>query len=166
MMLKFVRKLFSNTLYVQLWQDRIRIVNTDTQASFDEVPYIALRSPDTKQKIISAVGNEALKLKNDSRFVVTNPFAHPRILISDFVLADKVLRYGFHQVQQIRFIPPSPLVVLHPMEKLEGGITQVEVRALQEIALSAGAREARVHVGNPLSTAEFNLAHVCEPQDA
>ena len=35
----------------------------------------------------------------------------------------------------------SPIIVVHPMEKIEGGLTGIEHRAFRELALGAGAPE-------------------------
>lgn len=43
-----------------------------------------------------------------------------------------------------------PVVVIHPMEKIEGGLTEIERRAFQELATAAGARETVVHEGTEI----------------
>lgn len=83
---------------------------------------------------------------------VFNPFAHPRSLVSDFTLAQQVLKTFVRRVVGggFRFLP-SPLVVMHPLGEHAGGLTQVEVRALRELALGLGAREAQVWQGPALT---------------
>ena len=44
---------------------------------------------------------------------------------------------------------------MHPLEKTEGGLTQIEVRALQELAAGAGAIEAHVWQGRELMDYEL-----------
>jgi hypothetical protein len=46
-------------------------------------------------------------------------------------------------------------MLILPMEKTEGGLSQVEERVLQELALGAGARRALVWVGQELSDQEL-----------
>jgi len=45
-------------------------------------------------------------------------------------------------------------ILLHPLERIDGGLTQIEERALQELALDSGASRALVWVGSALSDAE------------
>jgi rod shape-determining protein MreB len=43
---------------------------------------------------------------------------------------------------------------MHPLEKIDGGLTQVEERLFHELAVGAGAAKVFVWVGAPLSDAE------------
>jgi rod shape-determining protein MreB len=45
-------------------------------------------------------------------------------------------------------------VVIHPLEKIEGGLSQVEERLFHELAVGAGASKVVVWAGAPLSDAE------------
>lgn len=40
---------------------------------------------------------------------------------------------------------------MHQLEKLEGGLTDIEERVLRELALGMGAREVLIHSGDRLS---------------
>lgn len=57
--------------------------------------------------------------------------------------ADSILRPGL--------FAPAPQILMHPMEQIEGGVTQVEDRVFRELALGSGASKAAVHVGPSLS---------------
>lgn len=46
---------------------------------------------------------------------------------------------------------PSPQIVMHQLEKTEGGLTSVEDRVLRELAVAAGAREVLIHIGDKVS---------------
>ena len=46
---------------------------------------------------------------------------------------------------------------MHPMEKLEGGLTDIEKTAFKDLALGAGARNAIVYTGSELPTIRFNF---------
>lgn len=113
-----------------------------------------------------AVGNSAFALKSNAQYEVSNPFSHPRMLVSSFVKAEKILMHGIRVVHANRFISPSPVIIMHPMEKLEGGITDIECRVYRELALSAGGRQAHIHIGNALSPSNFNMEQVREPSNA
>jgi hypothetical protein len=80
-------------------------------------------------------------------------FSHERMLIGNFTVADAPLKKGLKQVRQSIF-SVAPTVLLHPLDKLEGGCTQVEQRVFQELALGAGARKMTLWTGKPLSGQE------------
>lgn len=46
---------------------------------------------------------------------------------------------------------PSPQIVMHQLEKTEGGLTSVEDRVLRELAVAPGAREVLIHRGDKVS---------------
>jgi len=85
-------------------------------------------------------------------------FAHPRSLVSDFTVAEQVLKAYFRRVRGKSLLQPNPLVIVHPLGEHEGGLTQVELRALRELAFGAGASEARIWQG-PQLTDEQVLAN-------
>ena len=164
MIIGMIRRMFSGTVYIQLREDRIRICHIENKSIYDQRPYIAIDSSNRKKKIIHAIGNEAYNLRANANFDVSNPFSHPRMLVSNFLKAESVLTHGIREVHQSKFIAPSPVVIMHPMEKLEGGITDIEGRVYRELAIAAGARDVRIHVGNTLSISLFNMDQVCEPE--
>lgn len=49
------------------------------------------------------------------------------------------------------------------LEKIEGGITDIECRVFRNLALRAGAREVDVHVDDELATYHFSLSNLREP---
>ena len=75
-------------------------------------------------------------------------FASPRMLIADFTTAENQLKEGVKAVHRgLR----APHVLMHPMELIDGGVTQVEHRVFRELATGAGASRVAVHTGPPLS---------------
>ena len=78
------------------------------------------------------------------------PFSHERTLLANFTNADRLMKQGLAQLKS--FLPP--VVVVHPLERLEGGLTQIEERAYQELAVGAGAGKAVVWTGHELSDDE------------
>lgn len=80
-----------------------------------------------------------------------NPFEHPRVLVDDFAVAEKVFTYAVRKAAAMAFFRPSPIVVVHPDLDLEGGLSRVESRVLRELAENAGARKTRIHYGQVLS---------------
>lgn len=84
-------------------------------------------------------------------------FASPRMLIADFTMAQHQLKAAVKSLRRGAFAP-SPQILIHPMEQIEGGVTQVEYRVFVELALGAGAAKAGVHVGPVLSGESIKLA--------
>ena len=96
---------------------------------------IELRRIDTRQEIV---------LDADE------PFSHERTLLANFTNADRLMKKGLAQLRTFL----TPVVVVHPLERLEGGLTEIEERAYQELAVGAGAARAIVWTGHELSDAE------------
>ena len=83
--------------------------------------------------------------------VATEQFTTARLLIGQFSNAETLLRDALQQLLQPHWILIRPLVVLHPLAMTEGGLSQIEERALMELSASAGARKTRLWLGPELS---------------
>jgi rod shape-determining protein MreB len=123
-MLNFITSLFSNPIYIQIWENRILVTNIDDQIIFDEKPLIAIEKNNKNQEIIAAIGNDAEHDKNSR--TISNPFSHPRILVKDFIKAEKIIQHAIQTVHKNTILKLTPQVVIHPMERLDGGITDIE----------------------------------------
>ncbi len=166
MLSAFIRSLPSGTCYAQLWSDRIRISCTQSTRVFDDQPLLAIRTENGK-RIVMAVGRKAAQLyqqeqlkeqrneqqneKQTQDITLVNPLDHPRLLIADFAYAERLLRYGIACVYEKSILPRSPVLIIQPMEKTEGGISDIERRMYTELGLSSGARKVYVHDGAPLA---------------
>ena len=99
-----------------------------------------------------------LKLLEDGErpitVVATEPFTTKRLLVGQFMAAERTLKKGFADIYSGNWFSPSPAVLIHPLEKIEGGLSEVEERVLKELAAGAGARKVTVWVGHELSDAE------------
>jgi rod shape-determining protein MreB len=62
-----------------------------------------------------------------------------------------VIKFFIRRIGSKSAFRPSPRIVIHPLGEHEGGLTQVETRALRELALGDGASEAHVWQGPVLS---------------
>lgn len=82
------------------------------------------------------------------------PFTTERLLVGQFSIAERLLRQGLKAVFPARWLSPGPVVVVHPMEKVEGGLSEVEDRLFRELAAGAGAWKVVVWTGHELSGAE------------
>lgn len=139
--------------YVQISPAEVSVLNVKSGVLVRDLPEVAW-SPGAKPAIL-AVGRTARQAAAQSGGVWANPFGHPRSLVSDFVLAEAVLKHLIVQAAPAgwrRLVSPSPRMVIHPLGEPEGGYTQVEVRALRELAMAAGAASVTVWQGHSLTT--------------
>lgn len=136
-------------LYIRLSPSRLMVRNVKTGHAIAEVPEIAVsRGP---QRKIVDVGAEAALHKSSKTAEVINPFAHPRTMVSDFTIGQRVLKAFMRKLNKRRRFFLSPRVVLHPQGEPEGGYTQIEIRALHEMALGAGASDVVIWQGPALT---------------
>ena len=82
------------------------------------------------------------------------PFTTTRLLVGEFQEAQSLLRKVIKEVGSGGLFEVSPVVVMHPIEMVEGGLSEIEERVFRELALGAGARSVFVHVGAPLTDSE------------
>jgi rod shape-determining protein MreB and related proteins len=142
-----------STLYVQISPERLTVRDPKTGAMFSELPEVAIaRVP--KARIVG-IGVEARLQASQPSVEVVNPFAHPRSLVSDFTVAEQLLKAAVRRVKGSGLLSLAPSVVMHPLGEHEGGLTQVEIRALYEMGLGAGARSVKVWQGRSLTDDEL-----------
>ncbi|OGG21425.1 rod shape-determining protein [Candidatus Gottesmanbacteria bacterium RIFCSPHIGHO2_02_FULL_40_13] len=148
-MLDFFFGLFSHDLAIDL--------GTANTLVFVKGKGIAIREPSVvarhrKTKKILAVGTEAQRMvgKTPIQIEAFRPLKDG--VIADFDATEAMLRFYINQVHENpkSFIPkiPRPRVVLG----IPSGVTEVERRAVQDAALSAGAREAYL-IEEPMAAA-------------
>jgi len=82
------------------------------------------------------------------------PYTTDRLLVGTFSAAEPALRKLIKRVRPKSWIKKSARVVIHPMSKFEGGLSEVEQRLLKELALGAGAFKVALHVGYELTDSE------------
>ena len=134
---------FKRYIYIQLSPQRVTVRDPNAQREVAEVPEIAIQDPATDKSKVLAVGSAARGVVGTPGTAIVNPFAHPRSLISDFTLAELVLKNFVGRALGSSWLQRSPTAIVHPLGQHEGGLTQVELRAFRELALSAGASAAR-----------------------
>jgi len=89
-------------------------------------------------------GVEVTELANPS-------FTTQRLLVGDFTAAEFAIKSLLKKVTPAGWFTISPKILIHAMEMTEGGLSQIEERALCEVAKVAGARMVKVCTGAPLS---------------
>ena len=153
---------FQPVLYVQVSPDQLVVKNVKTGLRIAEVPELAI-STEPKRKIV-AVGPKARIAAASQTVEVLNPFAHPRTLVSDFTVAEQLLKHQVRRALGNSLISISPRIVIHPLGAPAGGFTQVERRAFREMAMGAGAAKVNVWTGRALTDQEVLSGH--SPQGA
>lgn len=155
-MLSNLRSRFAPSMYMQIWEHRLKVTDTAKRTSFDDYPVVVIKTTDKGQKLISGIGKEASKnLQQDE--IAVNPFSHPRVLFSDFYVGEKLLQHAFKHLSTNQILRPRPKIIIHPMEKTEGGLTMIEKRAFKELAIGAGAIAVKIHSGSPLNFETVNF---------
>jgi len=96
-----------------------------------------------------------VKLIGDNRAPVTlmsqRNFTTRRLLVGEYSVAEDLLSKGIKELFKGSLFASSPFIVIHPIEKTEDGLSQVEERLFRELAIGAGARDVVVWVGQELS---------------
>ena len=149
MLFTFIRSLFSSDLLIELSESKITIKAFSSNLKYEDEPYIAIEKTN-KSEIVKDIGTTAKNLAS-ATIKVTNPFKHSRSFIGDFLLAEKILQHGVYSIKK-SFIRPAPRVIIHQLEKVEGGLTHIETRVLRELAFGIGARETLIHIGDKINS--------------
>jgi rod shape-determining protein MreB len=163
-MLRRILSHFASVVYVQIWENRLKVTDISTGEVFDDAPYVIIKTSDKGEKIISGIGSIANQ-NLASNEISVNPFSHPRVLFSDFYVGEKLLQYAFTKLSNIKSLRPRPKVIIHPMEKTEGGLTMIEKRAFRELAIGAGAIEVKLYTGLQLGISSLNFKDVEENEE-
>lgn len=82
------------------------------------------------------------------------PFTTKRLLVGQFGPAEKLLTKLIKAAACPNWFSPSPIVLVHPTTMVEGGLSQIEDRALRELGAGAGARIVHLWIGHELSDKE------------
>jgi rod shape-determining protein MreB len=158
-MLDYIFGLVSHDVGIDLGTSNTFILVKDKGIVIRE-PSVVARHRKTKQ--ILAIGTEAKKMvgKTPATIEALRPLKHG--VISDFDATEAMLRHYIQQVHESHgIIPkiPKPRVVIG----IPSGVTEVERRAVQDAALSAGARKAYL-IEEPMAAAIGAGLPIEEPQ--
>ena len=150
----FIRGKLSNDLYIQVWENRLKISSIQSNEVYDQEPLMAIETKSNGEKLVFDIGSSCKNLDH-RKYKIVNPFSHPRVLLGDFYVAEKIVQHAVKEIHKNRYIAPAPRVIFQPMEKIEGGLSAVEERAFRELCMGAGAREVLIYLGDELSL--YNL---------
>lgn len=147
------------TYYLRIAADRIRIRDLRSGHVLDEPAAAAIETAGGRMRVL-AVGQEALGMQGRSGIELRWPFAHPRVPVGDFTVGEVVLAGLVRRF--VKGIPgwlrPATRVLVHPVRMMEGGLTQIELRAFEELVHNVGARRLVVHEGGELADHEIDAA--------
>lgn len=90
----------------------------------------------------------------DATVVAQAPFSTTRLLIGQFVIAQNTLKEALKQVSKEPLFTILPHMVIHPLEMVEGGLSEIEERIFREVAMGAGASKVVVWLGHELTDTE------------
>lgn len=130
-------------LYIRVNRERIAIRNVSSGNVFECRPLLGIDSSNRVASVGYPVSPDAVRQ--------INPFDHPRVLVDDFMIAEKIFAYAIREISGMTYFRPAPVVLVHPDIDLKGGLTPIEVRVLRELAENAGARKTFIHYGQVLS---------------
>ena len=137
---------FSKDLGIDLGTANTLVYVKDRGIIINEPSVVAVN---TRTDQILAVGEEARKMvgKTPAHIVTTRPLIEG--VISDFEVTEKMLKYFIDKVHREGFtLMPRPRIVIGtPLD-----VTGVEKKAVEDAALSAGAREVYI-IEEPLAAA-------------
>lgn len=155
-MLGFLRdwwKKQDRIVYIRIRNNKITVYHYPQGVEYEDDAILAVRHSGSKKSVISAVGKAVFSLKENEKSVVYEPF-NPFTYEDpeNFTLAEKLIRALLTSAPEFRHTLVSPRVIIHPDKTY---ISDMEEQAYRELALSAGAREAVVYVGDRLSENEI-----------
>lgn len=70
-------------------------------------------------------------------YVRIMPFSTTRLLVGHFESAERTLKAAVARAGGRSSFLVSPNVLMHPLEMVEGGLSQIEERVLHELAIGA-----------------------------
>jgi rod shape-determining protein MreB len=130
--------------YAKLDRTLISIRDVSSGKTFESAVRIGL---DSANRIV-----EVGEMSSPNIVRTVEPFAHPRVVMSDFACATKLFQYGLHRLLGFKWINPAPILIIQPVMELAGGLSEIETRGLS--GEQAGARKTIVHCGKMLSDQE------------
>ena len=74
-----------------------------------------------------------------------NPFSNQRMVLADFLNAEEFIRQIINEMYNHKRYIPSFKVIIQPIEKIEGGISPVEERSFNDLAMHIGAKYVFIH---------------------
>lgn len=127
--------------YCRIKPDWVAVKNIDKGILVEDVPQIAVKNNNGNWHP-TAFGKEAgLAAEADQNVRIINPFKHPRVIIDDFDAAELVLKHFLKKAGLTGgLFSGAPVLVIHYIEPVEGGLSRIEARALIDLGFGLGAK--------------------------
>jgi rod shape-determining protein MreB and related proteins len=114
-------------VYVLIDRDALEVRDAKRGVGLRQPPLAALAG--TPRRIV-AIGDEARRMRGRADTIVVNPFDHPRTPLADFTVAEELVK-AFLKKAGIGGFLGIDLLVIALAHTPEGGLTQIEIRALK-----------------------------------
>lgn len=131
---------------------QIRDVSNGREISIEPILVVSGEDSVKASRLSSA---PPLRTEDSTNVRRLNGFDHPRTIIFDFVVAERTLQLALAELFRERTVRPAPVLVIHPLERIEGGLTWIEKRALLELGEGSGARKVYIWEGRTLTDTEI-----------
>ncbi|MGI9309965.1 MAG: rod shape-determining protein [bacterium] len=147
-MLKQLVGFFSNDLAIDLGTANTLIYAKNKGIILNEPSVVAIKSDSrSANKRVLSVGQEAKRMLGRTPHSISAIRPMKDGVIADFNITEDMLKHFIRKAQERRFFSSPRIIICVPC-----GSTQVERRAIQESALSAGAREVYL-IEEPMAVA-------------
>ncbi len=133
---KSLAALFSSDLAIDLGTANILVYQPGRGIIINEPSVVAVKNNDTDQKEVIAVGQEAKEMVGRTPQYIETIRPIKDGVIADFATTEAMLKYFIEKAHQRKSLVRPRIIICIP-----SGVTDVERRAVEESALSAGARE-------------------------
>ena len=101
-----------------------------------------------RNKLVIRLLDEA---ESEKTFSPTKNFTTERLLVGNFIIGEDCLKQSIKEILPKKLFTQIPSVLIHPMEMIEGGLSDIESRVFRELAFGAGAVKVVLHVGEELT---------------
>lgn len=153
-------------VYIRVSRNRLDLFDAASGRRFSTKPVLRIFDAKSRNGAVLESMADASAIVSKATIVV-NGFDHPRTVLSDFHIAERTIKLSLAELFKGQILQPSPIVVIHPLEKTEGGLTMIERRAFRELCEGAGARDVYVWEGPEFSESQIssdgfldNLSHM------
>ncbi|MEN8147774.1 MAG: rod shape-determining protein [Campylobacterota bacterium] len=153
-MFSFFRNLFKSSdqiVYIRFTRDKVSFYYYPSDVRYEDEPMLAIKKKG-KKETVSAVGKEIKELKEEDTSAIYTPFKPFEMEPENFNHAEKVISYLMKKGATFEGSLVAPRVIIHPNKTY---VSEMEEDAYRELAMSAGAREVVVYVGDELQVGEI-----------
>lgn len=141
-------------IYIQISPDNFSVKNVRSGETISGVAELALSAlPEQKILGLGTVARDAAAAHAGA--VIVRPFAHPRSPGSDFTPVLQIIKAFVARLKTASALAMSPVIIIHPLGKPDGGFTEIESRAFRELGFAVGVRKVILWYGGVLTDQEM-----------